>query len=66
MYVLQLPPNVVQEKVDKFPQDMLVAAENTHGMDGEKEKAIVEHLERLSRDGFEKLMMENKLEDTLA
>ncbi|RZC49537.1 hypothetical protein C5167_017973 [Papaver somniferum] len=50
------------EKVDKFPQDMLVAAENTHGMDGEKEKAIVEHLERLSRDGFEKLMSENKLD----
>ncbi|KAI3959372.1 hypothetical protein MKW98_018962 [Papaver atlanticum] len=50
------------EKVDKFPQDMLIAAEKTHGMDGEEERAIVQKLERLSRDGFEKLMTEHELD----
>ncbi|KAI3849245.1 hypothetical protein MKX03_001644 [Papaver bracteatum] len=50
------------ENVDKFPQDMLVAAEKTHGMDGEEERAIVQKLQRLSRDGFEKLMMEHELD----
>ncbi|MCL7047104.1 hypothetical protein MKW94_028568, partial [Papaver nudicaule] len=50
------------EKLDGFPQDMLIAAEKTHGMDGEEEKAIVENLERLSGHGFERLMMEKELD----
>ncbi|OVA19854.1 Amidase [Macleaya cordata] len=50
------------EKMDVFDQDMLVEAESTSGMDSAEVKDAVEKLERLSIDGFERMMMVNELD----
>ncbi|MCL7047149.1 hypothetical protein MKW94_001608 [Papaver nudicaule] len=49
------------EKMDVFDQDALVMAESTSGM-GKEQRDAVEKLEKLSRDGFMRMMMENKLD----
>ncbi|CAA7016554.1 unnamed protein product [Microthlaspi erraticum] len=50
-----------QEKVKEWGQDVFIAAEATNGM-GEKEKAALQKMDELSRNGIEKLMEENKLD----
>ncbi|KAI3446223.1 hypothetical protein Pfo_002888 [Paulownia fortunei] len=42
-------------------QDILIAADSTNGI-GEEERQAVEMMEKLSRDGFEKMMLENELD----
>ncbi|KAI3959378.1 hypothetical protein MKW98_018968 [Papaver atlanticum] len=49
------------EKMDVFDQDLLVMSETTSGM-GKEQRDAVEKLEKLSRDGFMRMMMENKLD----
>lgn len=44
-----------------FGQDILIAADSTDGI-REEERQAIETMKRLSRDGFEKVMMENKLD----
>lgn len=50
-----------QEMIKEFGQDIFLAAQATNGI-GEKEKAAVYNLARLSREGFEKLLWDNKLD----
>lgn len=45
----------------EWGQDVFIAAEATNGM-GEKEKAALQKMDELSRNGIEKLMKENKLD----
>ncbi|KAI3875714.1 hypothetical protein MKW92_030936 [Papaver armeniacum] len=52
---------VSPEKMDVFDQDVLVMSESTSGM-GKDQRDAVEKLEKLSRDGFMRMMMENKLD----
>ncbi|KAK6159560.1 hypothetical protein DH2020_006874 [Rehmannia glutinosa] len=52
-------PNL--ERSQEFGQEILVAADSTNGI-GKEEKQAVETMEKLTRDGFEKLMLENKLD----
>ena len=47
--------------IKEFGQDIFLAAQATNGI-GEKEKAAVYNLARLSREGFEKLLWDNKLD----
>ncbi|EOA19061.1 hypothetical protein CARUB_v10007729mg, partial [Capsella rubella] len=54
-----------QEKVKEWGQDVFIAAEATNGM-GEKEKAALQRMEQLSRNGIEKLMKEQKLDAIVA
>ncbi|KAK9165172.1 hypothetical protein Scep_000363 [Stephania cephalantha] len=49
------------EKIGEFGQDIFLMSESTNGI-GLKEKQGLMKLERLSREGFEKIMMENKLD----
>ncbi|KAI3728915.1 hypothetical protein L6452_17560 [Arctium lappa] len=49
------------EKIKEYPQDFFLEAENTNGI-GELEKEALMNLTRASKDGFEKLMKENKLD----
>ncbi|KAL0365635.1 UNVERIFIED_CONTAM: putative amidase [Sesamum angustifolium] len=49
------------EKLTEYDQHTFIAAEKTDGL-GEHEKAILEKLENLSCNGFEKLMKENELD----
>ncbi|KAK3028673.1 hypothetical protein RJ639_037853 [Escallonia herrerae] len=49
------------ERTEEFGQDIFEAAESTNGI-GEQEKEAVKMMEKLSQDGFEKLMKENKLD----
>ncbi|GMN48690.1 hypothetical protein TIFTF001_017851 [Ficus carica] len=49
------------EMIKEFGQDIFLAAQATNGI-GEKEKAAVYNLARLSREGFEKLLWDNKLD----
>ncbi|KAK3028467.1 hypothetical protein RJ639_040036 [Escallonia herrerae] len=49
------------ERTEEFGQDIFEAAESTNGI-GEQEKEAVKMMEKLSRDGFEKLMKEHKLD----
>ncbi|XP_010690416.2 probable amidase At4g34880 [Beta vulgaris subsp. vulgaris] len=49
------------EKTNEFGQDGFVEAENMHG-NGEEIAKIIEHLEQLCKEGFEKLMKENELD----
>ncbi|RZC52758.1 hypothetical protein C5167_021166 [Papaver somniferum] len=49
------------EKMDVFDQDLLVMSESTSGM-GKEQRDAVEKLEKLSRDGFMRMMMEYKLD----
>ncbi|CAN0878861.1 Probable amidase At4g34880 [Linum grandiflorum] len=48
-------------KNDEFGQDIFLAAEGTNGI-GSLEKAALANLEQLTRDGFEKLMLDNYLD----
>ncbi|XP_010447025.1 PREDICTED: putative amidase C869.01 [Camelina sativa] len=54
-----------QEKVKEWGQDVFIAAEATNGM-GEKEKAALQRMEELSRNGIEKLIKEQKLDAIVA
>lgn len=49
------------ESSDELGQEILIAADATNGI-GERETNAVEMMEKLSRDGFEKLMVENELD----
>ncbi|XP_050231232.1 probable amidase At4g34880 isoform X2 [Mercurialis annua] len=49
------------EKIKEYGQDSFIMSEKTNGI-GSKEKKAKELMKRLSRDGFEKLMMENSLD----
>lgn len=51
----------MQESLTEYDQQTLIAAEETNGF-GEKERDHVEFLERHSKNGFEKMMKENKLD----
>lgn len=54
-----------QEKVKEWGQDVFLAAEATNGI-GEKEKAALQRMDELSRNGIEKLMKEKKLDAIVA
>ncbi|KAG8368139.1 hypothetical protein BUALT_Bualt15G0014000 [Buddleja alternifolia] len=49
------------ERSEELGQDILIAADSTNGI-GEDEKQAIETMEKLSRDGFEKLMLEKELD----
>lgn len=49
----------------KYGQDYLLAAEATNGI-GKVEKEAVKNLNRASKDGFERLMKEKKLDAVVA
>lgn len=51
----------MQERTHEFGQEILIAADMTNGI-GEGENQAIEMMEKLSRDGFEKLMLENELD----
>ncbi|KAK3194920.1 hypothetical protein Dsin_026230 [Dipteronia sinensis] len=53
--------NSVLENIKEYGQDTFISSEKTCGF-GEKERKAVELMEKLSRDGIEKLMIENKLD----
>ncbi|KAK6159559.1 hypothetical protein DH2020_006873 [Rehmannia glutinosa] len=53
--------NAELEKLTEYDQQTFVAAERTDGL-GEHEKAILEKLDNLSKNGFEKLMKDHKLD----
>ena len=50
-----------QEKVEEWGQELFLAAEATNGM-GKKERAALQKMEELSRNGLEKLMKEKELD----
>ncbi|CAF2067805.1 unnamed protein product [Brassica napus] len=50
-----------EEKVEEWGQELFLAAEATKGM-GETEKAALQKMEDLSRNGLEKLMKEKELD----
>lgn len=52
---------LVQEKIKEFGQKIFLAAEATDGI-GNRESAALLNLARLSRDGFEKLLRDYKLD----
>ncbi|KAG7545041.1 Amidase signature domain [Arabidopsis suecica] len=54
-----------QEKVKEWGQEVFLTAEATNGM-GEKEKAALQKMKELSRNGMEKLMKEKKLDAIVA
>lgn len=56
---------IIQEKIDEFGQDIFLLAEATNGI-GNTEKVALLNLAKLSSDGFEKLMIENKLDALVA
>nr|CAN80903.1 hypothetical protein VITISV_016632 [Vitis vinifera] len=62
IYELSLVP--LQEKTDEYGQEVFIAAEMTNGI-GKQERMAMEMMANLSQDGFEKLMMENKLDATV-
>ncbi|GJR91330.1 probable amidase [Tanacetum coccineum] len=49
------------EKIDKFGQEIFLASQATNGI-GNLEKAAIGNMARLTRDGYEKLMLENRLD----
>lgn len=51
----------IQERSKSFSQEVFIAAEATKGI-GEKERKAMAMMEKLSEDGFEKLMIENELD----
>ncbi|KAJ1411362.1 Amidase signature domain [Sesbania bispinosa] len=53
--------NADKEMLNEFGQDLMLAAEETNGI-GDKEKAALANLRRLSIEGFEKLMKDYKLD----
>lgn len=52
------------EKTEEYGQDIFLAAELTNGI-GEEEREAIEMMQKLSKDGFEKLMEDNKLDAML-
>ncbi|KAF2289965.1 hypothetical protein GH714_039341 [Hevea brasiliensis] len=60
-YLKELITSPVRRKTKEHGQNTFLAAERTNGI-GEKEKKAIEKMEKLSKDGFEKLMMENDLD----
>lgn len=50
-----------QEKINEYGQDLFEESEKTNGI-GPKELEVLSNLERLSRDGFEKLMTDKSLD----
>ena len=52
---------LMQENTKEYGQATFIASEKTSGI-GEKERQAIELMENLSRNGFEKLMMENELD----
>ncbi|XVE67119.1 hypothetical protein DITRI_Ditri08aG0134900 [Diplodiscus trichospermus] len=53
------------EKLEEYGQQTFIESEMTNGV-GEREWNAMEYLEKLSRDGFEKLMTDNKLDALVA
>ncbi|KAH9624228.1 hypothetical protein KSS87_021654 [Heliosperma pusillum] len=53
--------NAELEKTNEYGQDDFIKAENMQGNDEEIDK-IVEHLDNLNKEGFEKMMEENELD----
>ncbi len=51
----------MQEKIQEFGQDIFLAAQATNGI-GNTERAALANLAELTRDGFQKLMWDNKLD----
>lgn len=51
----------MQEKIEEYGQHTFIESEKTSGI-GEKEREAIERMRNLSRDGFEKLMLENELD----
>ena len=51
----------MQEMIKEFGQDIFLAAQAINGI-GNTEKAALLSLEKLSRDGFEKVMKDNRLD----
>lgn len=51
----------MQEKTQELGQDIFLVSQATNGI-GETEKAALLNLANLSRSGFEKVMMENRLD----
>ncbi|XP_023731446.1 probable amidase At4g34880 [Lactuca sativa] len=49
------------EKIKNFGQDIFLAAEGTNGI-GDLEKAAIANMARLTREGYEKMMVENRLD----
>ncbi|KAG7978168.1 hypothetical protein I3843_05G070000 [Carya illinoinensis] len=49
------------EKTEEYGQATFIASDKTSGF-GEKERQAIELMQNLSRDGFEKLMMDNELD----
>ncbi|PWA51691.1 amidase family protein [Artemisia annua] len=49
------------ELLEQYPQDLFLEAENTNGIGKLEEEALM-NLTKASKDGFEKLMKENKLD----
>lgn len=56
---------LMQEKTKEYGQQDFLDAEATNGI-GQKEKEAIIKLAKMSRDGFEKLMEENKLDALLS
>lgn len=56
---------VLKEKNEQYGQELLLGAEETDGI-GEVEKKAIENLNRLSKEGFVKLMEENTLHALVA
>ncbi|XVF67882.1 hypothetical protein PTKIN_Ptkin10aG0157600 [Pterospermum kingtungense] len=52
-------------KLDEYSQETFIESEKTSGI-GEEERKVIEYLEKLSRDGFEKLMTDHKLDALVA
>ncbi|KAJ1411662.1 Amidase signature domain [Sesbania bispinosa] len=53
--------DVSPEMIEEFGQDIMLEAQETNGI-GDKEIAIMANLEKLSRDGFEKVMKDYNLD----
>ena len=51
----------MQEMINEIDQDHFLSVKATKGI-GKVERAAMSNLARLSKDGFEKLMMNNKLD----
>jgi len=52
---------LMQEKLQEYGQDIFIAAEATNGI-GPREKQALSDMAKWSRDGFEKVMTDNKLD----
>ena len=55
----------VQEKLKEYGQELLTESEATNGI-GAEEKAALARMDKLTRDGFERLMRKYKLDAVVA